>query len=214
MLDEKVLLYLSSLEYKQDQTAILEMEKFAKQTGVPIMEKMGFDFVRQILKLKEPKLILEIGSAIGYSAIRMALEAPNSLIYTIEKDIERYNIAVNNIKNFKLENQITIINADALKINKVIEDVNQFDLIFIDAAKGKNKEFFELYEKKLAPNGIIITDNVLFKGIVASPENATKRIKPMINKIREFNEWLKNNPNYDTAIYPIGDGVAISIRKG
>ena len=138
-----------------------EIEEYAKENRVPIMLPDGIEFLCNYIKEHNIKNILEIGSAIGYSAIKMANINEKIKITTIEKDIDRYNIACNNIKQFGLDKRINIINDDALNVE--FEDV--FDLIFIDASKSNNIVFFEKYKKNLKNNGFIITDNLSFHGL-------------------------------------------------
>lgn len=189
---------------------MMEMEQYAKEHGVPIMELIGIEALLQFLRLIEPSSILEVGSAIGYSALRMARAIPNVNIVTIERDEERYDKALYYIDKANVKDQIEIINGDALEVT-----IDQtFDVIFIDAAKGQYTKFFEKYEKLLNENGVIISDNVLFKGFVAvDNSDKNRRTKSLIRKIQDYNKWLMQNPNYDTAILPIGDGIAISKKK-
>jgi len=189
---------------------IEQIEEYAKNNNVPIMQKDGINFLTQYIKDNNIKNILEIGSAIGYSAIKMALVDPSIKVTTIERDIDRYNKAVENIKAFNLENRINIILGDALETN--IND--KFDLIFIDAAKSQYIKFFEKYEINLKQNGVIITDNLSFHGLVEDDSKITNRnTKQLVRKIRNYIEFLKNNKNFDTIFYSIGDGVAISKKN-
>ena len=162
--------------------------------------------------IKENKItnILEIGSAIGYSAIMMAKANKNIKVTTIEKDKDRYNIAVSNIKKYNLENQINIINDDA-----TLTDIKEkYDLIFIDAAKGKNILFFEKYKDNLKEDGTIITDNLSFHGLVENPNLIkTKNQKGIVNKIKLFINFLDNNKEFSTIYIPVGDKIAISKRS-
>ena len=141
---------------------IEEIERYAKENNIPIMLPDGIEFLCNYIKEHNIKNILEIGSAIGYSAIRMAKVSDDIKITTIERDIDRYNIAVSNIKKFNLDNRITIINKDAIDVS--IE--GKFDLIFIDASKGGNIKFFNKFKDNLDNNGVIITDNLSFHGLV------------------------------------------------
>jgi len=189
---------------------IEQIEEYAKNNNVPIMQKDGINFLTQYIKDNNIKNILEIGAAIGYSAIKMALVDPSIKVTTIERDIDRYNKAVENIKAFNLENRINIILGDALETN--IND--KFDLIFIDAAKSQYIKFFEKYEINLKQNGVIITDNLSFHGLVEDDSKITNRnTKQLVRKIRNYIEFLKNNKNFDTIFYSIGDGVAISKKN-
>lgn len=186
-----------------------ELENFAKENNVPIMQKDGIDFLTNYIKENNIKSILEIGSAIGYSAIKMALVDNDIKVTTIERDIDRYNIAVKNINDFNLNDRINIINADALEIE--LDD--KYDLIFIDAAKSQYIKFFEKFEKNLNTNGVIVSDNLSFHGLVEDESKIINRnTKQLVRKIKKYIDYLKENPNYKTTFYELGDGVAISIK--
>jgi predicted O-methyltransferase YrrM len=201
--------YLHSLIADRE-PLLMEMEQYAKEQNVPIMELIGIEALLQLLRLTEPSTILEIGSAIGYSSIRMAKAIPTVKVVTIERDEERYEKALYYIDKANASNQIDIILGDALDVN--LEQT--FDVIFIDATKGKYVQFFEKYEPLLSENGVIISDNVLFKGLVAvDNSDKTRRVKSLIRKIQDYNEWLMQNSKFDTTILPIGDGIAISKKK-
>ena len=186
-----------------------EIEKYAKEKNIPIIEKEGMEFLKNIVKENNVKNILEIGTAIGYSAINMSLIDKDIKIITIERDYIRYQEAINNIKLFKLENRIKVINQDALDINLT----NQFDLIFIDAAKAQSIKFFNKFENNLKQKGIIITDNLSFHGLVEKQENLSRNLKQLVRKINNYIEFLKENNNYITTFYSVGDGMSVSIKK-
>lgn len=207
--------YLQSLIPERN-GLIAEMEEYARLHNVPIMEPEGMETLLQILRLKNPQAILEVGAAIGYSALRMAEAFPNVKIVTIERDEERIGVAKENISKACAQDRVILIEGDALEVTESIKDYSTFDAIFIDAAKGQYRKFFELYEPFLNDSGIIVTDNVLFKGLVAVPEEEIepRRIRSLVRKIKEYNVWLHNHPDYDTVILPIGDGVAISKHRG
>jgi predicted O-methyltransferase YrrM len=207
--------YLQSLIPKRN-GLIAAMEEYARLHNVPIMEPEGIEALLQILRLKNPQAILEVGAAIGYSALRMAEALPDVKIVTIERDEERIGLAKENIGKACAQDQVTLIEGDALEVTESIKEYGTFDAIFIDAAKGQYRKFFELYEPFLNDSGIIVTDNVLFKGLVAVPEEEIelRRIRSLVRKIKEYNVWLHEHPDYDTVILPIGDGVAISKHKG
>ena len=187
-----------------------KIEKYAYENRVPIMMKDGIEYLCNYIKEHNIKTILEIGSAIGYSSIKMALVGEDINIITIEKDEERYNIAVDNINKFNLADRINIIWGDALET-----DIDgEFDLIFIDASKGNNINFFNKYSVNLKKDGIIITDNLLFHGLVRD-ENLvkTKNQRGIVKKIKQFIEFLDNNDEFVTEYLDVGDGIAISKRK-
>lgn len=187
-----------------------ELEKYAEEYNVPIIEKASLNFITKYILENNVKSILEIGSAIGYSAINMALVKEDVNIITIEKDNTRYLEALKNIKAFELEDRITLLLADAL--NADIE--GKFDLIFIDAAKGKYKEFFEKYASKLNRGGTIITDNISFHGLIESKEKIEKkRLRSLVVKIKNYIEFIKSHKEFDTKFYKVGDGLSVSKRK-
>lgn len=189
---------------------IKEIEDYASLNNIPIMQKDGIEFLTDYIKNNNIKNILEIGSAIGYSAIKMALVSDDINVTTIERDKERYDLAVKNINEFKLQNRITIINADALYTN--IE--GNYDLIFIDAAKSQYIKFFEKYEKNLNKNGVIVTDNLSFHGLVEDETKTNNRnTKQLVRKIKKYIDYLNNNDNYITSFCKLGDGIAISKKK-
>lgn len=189
---------------------IEELEMYAKENNIPIMLPDGIEYLCNYIKENNIKNILEIGSAIGYSAIRMASVCDDIKVTTIEKDTNRYNIAVSNIKKFNLDNRIAIINNDALEVTFD----KKFDLIFIDASKGGNIKFFSKFEKNLSDNGVIITDNLSFHGLVNDETLIkTKNQKGIVRHIKEYIEFLNNNKNFVTTYVPLGDTISISKRK-
>lgn len=187
-----------------------QIEKYAEVKNIPIMQKSGVNFLINYINENNVKNVLEIGTAIGYSAIKMASANDKVKITTIEKDDERYMQALKNIKDCNLEKRITIIRADALDIN--LED--KYDLIFIDAAKGQYIKFFEKYKKNLNKNGAIISDNVEFHGLVEQEERIeSKNLRQLVNKIRNYIDFLKENLEFNTTFYKIGDGISVSIKN-
>lgn len=189
---------------------IVEIEKYAKENNVPIMMKDGIEFLCKYIKENNIKSILEVGSAIGYSSIMMALVDKNIKITTIEKNKERYDIAVSNINKFNLNDRITILNEDALEstINGL------YDLIFIDASKGNNINFFNKYKVNLNKNGVIVTDNLSFHGLVENSELIeTKNQRGIVNKIKVYLDFLDTNKEFITEYISVGDKISISKRK-
>ena len=187
-----------------------EMEKYAKEKNVPIMEKEGIEFLTKYIKDNNIKSILEIGAAIGYSAIKMASVSDDIKVTTIERDSFRYNEAVKNIEYNNLNDRINIILGDALELN--IE--GSYDLIFIDAAKAQSIKFFEKYSPLLKDNGTIITDNINFHGLTFSDNPApTRNLRQLTRKIKTYLEFLENNKEYDSKYINIGDGVIVSKKK-
>ena len=191
---------------------IRNLKEYAINNNIPIMQDEGIDFLTTFIVKKQIKNVLEIGTAIGYSAIMMARCSNDIHITTIERDEARYMEALKNIKKFELEDRITLIFNDALNVK--LEE--EFDLIFIDAAKGKNQNFFERFEGNLSMNGYIITDNMNFHGYVKMKEEdiTSKNILGIVRKIKDYTYFLENHMLYKTTIYDVGDGVAVTERRG
>lgn len=194
------------------QTEISSLKDYAREENIPIIQDEGMEFLETFIEKKNIKNILEIGTAIGYSAIKMALIRDDIHVTTIERDEIRYLEALKNIKRFHLEDRITLIFNDALNV----ELEGNFDLIFIDAAKGKNKDFFNHYERNLDVDGYIITDNMGFHGYVDMDieDIASKNIRGIVTKIKDYIYFLENHMLYKTTIYKIGDGMAVTERRG
>ena len=186
------------------------LEQFAKKNKIPIMQKEGIEYLINYIKNNNIISILEIGTAIGYSSIKMALADTNITITTIERNVDMYKEAFNNIKNFNLEKQITVIYNDAFNV----ELNTKYDLIFIDAAKSQNIRFFNKFKYNLNIGGTIITDNLKFHGLVNNPNLTQNRnTKQMINKIKKYITFLKENTEYTTVFLDIGDGLSISKKN-
>lgn len=190
---------------------INKIKEYAHTNKVPIMMDDGIEFLTNFIKKHNITKILEIGSAIGYSAIMMAQVNENIKITTIEKDETRYLEAKENIKRLNLEDRITLIHNDALEVN-----LNEkFDLIFIDAAKSKSIEFFEHFELNLNKNGYIITDNINLHGNVKKnlEEIKSRNLRALVRKIRKYITYLEENKNYKTTFYECGDGISVTERS-
>ena len=189
---------------------IKEMEIYAEEKNIPIMQKKGIDFLCKIISKSDVKNILEIGTAIGYSAIKMANVNEDINVTSIERDQDRYIMALSNIKKAKLDKRINVIYKDALDV----KIKGKFDLIFIDAAKGQYIKFFEKFKENLNPGGIIISDNLSFHGLVEQKERIESRnLRQLVGKIRKYVEFLENNKEFKTKFYKVGDGIAVSLKK-
>ena len=194
-----------------EETKIEELKKYAKENNIPIMMDDGIDFLTSLISQRKIKNILEVGTAIGYSAIMMALVDDNIKITSIEKDRERYFEAIKNIKKFNLEDRITLIYNDALETK--LKD--KYDLIFIDAAKSKNQDIFEHFSKNLNDKGIVVTDNLSFHGYVNKKTNEIKNrnIRGLVRKIKNYISFLNQNDEYKTVFYEIGDVISVTTKK-
>ena len=205
---------MENFHWIKDANKRLMMEKLynkAKADRVPIVLDEAARMIDSWLLLLKPTRILEVGAAVGYSAIRMAVVSPISKIDTIEKDPDRAKEARENIQRFELDQQIILHQGDALEL--IPEMIQEYDLVFIDAAKGQYGRFFEDAMKLLRPGGVIICDNMLFHGFVEA-EEVPKRYRTMIKKLRIFHETLMNHPELETRILSIDDGISISVKRG
>ena len=191
---------------------ILEMEKYAIDNNVPIIEKKSIMHIMKYIKEHNVLSVLEIGSAIGYSAILMASSTKDVTVTTIERDEVRYMECLKNVKKCGMEKKINVVFQDALELN-LSEDL-RYDLIFIDAAKGQYTKFFEKYKHFLNLGGAIITDNIKFHGYVGESSKLDKgNLKSLVEKIENYIDFLKNNTEFDTKFIDVGDGLAISTWK-
>ena len=190
---------------------IRDIIDYAEKENIPIMQKEGIYYLTSYIDKHDITNILEIGTAIGFSAIMMSMVRDDIKVTSIEKDEKRYLEAVKNVKRMGLEDRITLVFNDALKVNLD----GKYDLIFIDAAKSKNRELFEKFQSLLKPDGVIVTDNMNFHGLINKDEEEikSKNLKGLVRKVKEYHEFLKTNKNYDTEIINVGDGVAFSKRK-
>ncbi len=187
----------------------LSIRKFAIKNAVPIMQDESNEFICKYIKEHNSKKILEIGTAIGFSSIKFAQVRDDVLVTTIENDIDLHIKAKENFKEFGVEERVTAIYADALKY----ELEGEFDVIFIDAAKAQYINYFEKYKKNLSPDGVIITDNLSFHGMVEdmslTNNYSTKRL---VKKIRKYIEFLNQNKEFETTFYDCGDKISVSKR--
>ncbi len=188
---------------------INEIKDYGHKNNVPIMSEDTINTINKIINDNEIHSILEIGTAIGYSTICFASNKCVNNITSIERDNDRFDIAVSNVKLSELNN-IVLIHGDALEIN--IND--KFDLIIIDAAKSQNMNFLNKYSSNLNKNGIIIIDNLNFHGYVGkSSEIKSRNLRQMVRKIEKFIDYLKNNDEYDVEFIEVGDTIGVCKKK-
>lgn len=211
IVDSNVENYIRSLSSTKD-SRLLELERFAKENHVPIIEAEVAKFLNVIVSLQKPKKILELGTAIGYSSINMKIAYEDAKIITLEKNSKMVEIAKKNIKNFDFSDSIDVVQCDAYEY--LLDCDEKFDMIFIDAAKGQYLKYFEESMKLINDKGIIVCDNVLFKGMVCDEEALTKRHRKItiVKRLNEFLEYISNLEEYKTSIIPIDDGMSISYK--
>lgn len=190
---------------------IYAMERYAEANNIPIIELDSIKFIMKYIQMNKVKSVLEIGTAIGYSAILMANASKDVEITTIEKDEKRYREAVKNVNACGLDKRIEVVYNDALEVNLA---GHSYDLIFIDAAKGGYIKYFEKFCNYLNPGGIIITDNINFHGLVKNKDMVqSKNVQGIVEKIEKYIEFLDNNKDFITKYYDIGDGLSVTFRK-
>ena len=204
--------YIESFIHPRNEL-FLEMENYAMEHHVPIMQLPAIDVLNQLLRIQKPSSILEIGTAIGYSALRMASALPDCSIVTVERDSERVQLAKQFIARSNAANRITVIEGDALEVD-VEKLQSTFDAVFIDAAKGQYMRFFEKYSTLVPSGGILYIDNMYMHGLSdLDMKEVPRRKRTMIRNLREFSNWIMEHPDYDSTFFPVGDGLLICLKR-
>jgi len=194
---------------KQDSGLLLEMADYAHKNDVPISSLESMRFIEVLLKIANAKKVLEVGCAIGYSAISMALCGAE--VTSVERDENMYKLAGEYIKRSGVEDKINIIFGDAADVLSTLNET--YDFIFLDAAKAQYQEFLPHCLRLLKKGGILYSDNILYKGMVATDELAKRRKITIIKRLRSYLDLLCHTDGLDTSIIPLGDGVAITIKE-
>lgn len=213
IVDERIVSYIHSLE-KTNSDILEKIEKEAHENNVPIIRKEMESFLRVMLELKKPKRILELGTAVGYSAILMSeCIEKKSKIVTIENYEKRIPIAKQNIKDAGKEKVIELLEGDAMEIMPTLQE-NQFDFVFMDAAKAQYIHFLPEVMRLMKKGAVLITDNVLQEGdLIESKYVVRRRDRTIHKRMREYLEVVKNSKDLETSIVPIGDGITVSVKK-
>lgn len=189
-----------------------EIEVFAREHGVPIVQPEAGKFLEFMVSMKKPLRILELGTAIGFSAILMYEAAgTNPDIVTIERDSRMVELAKINLEKFNLSNKITIKEGDCLEVLETLEE--PFDLIFMDAGKGHYNHFLPHCLRLLKEDGVIVADNVLFRGMVATNDLVKRRRITIVKRMRTYLEMVSNDDDLVTSVIPMGDGIAVTTRR-
>lgn len=212
IVDERMVTYINSLD--QGNGAFLDqLEQEAKRDLVPIIRREMQSFLKVLLQIKKPKRILEVGTAVGFSALLMCDNTPDdTTVTTIEKYEKRIPIAKENFKKAGMEHRIIFLEGDAMDILKELKGT--YDFIFMDAAKGQYIHFMPEIMRLLEKDGILVSDNVLQEGdIIESHFAVERRNRTIYKRMREYLYELKHDERLLTSIIPIGDGAAVSIRK-
>jgi len=211
IVDERMVTYINSLD--RGNTPILDqIEQEALADDVPIIRREMQSFLKVLLSMKQPKKILEVGTAVGFSAILMCEYGPEEChVTTIEKYEKRIPIAKENFRRAEKEAQITLLEGDAMEIMKKMQE--EYDFIFMDAAKGQYIHFLPEVMRLLKPQGVLVSDNVLQDGdIIQSHFAVERRNRTIYKRMREYLYELKHNEQLLTSIVPIGDGATVSIK--
>lgn len=214
IVDPHVENYIRSLIDEPD-CFLSELKQYALEHHVPIVQPEIAQYIKVFLKTFKPKAVLEIGTAIGYSGTLIALEMEEGTIDTIELNETMFNKAKETfigLKDIKPNVVVTQHFGDAAVVLGQID--RTFDLIFIDAAKGHYQAFFDLCYPKLNPGGVIVSDNVLYKGMIATNLYLVKRKITIVKRMRKYLAYITNHPELETTVIPMGDGLAISYKKG
>ena len=212
IVDERLVTYINSLD-RGNTDFLNQLEMEALRDHVPIIRRETQSLLKVLLELTAPSRILEVGTAVGFSALLMGTYGPGECrITTIENYEKRISAARENFKKAGKEKQITLLEGDAQKVLKTLEE--PFDFIFMDAAKGQYIHFLPDILRLLVKGGILISDNVLQDGdIIQSHFAVERRNRTIYKRMREYLGTLKNSSELETAILPLGDGVALSVRK-
>ena len=213
IVNERIVTYMHSLE-KSNSSVLEKIEQQAHMDKVPIIRKEMESFLRVMLSIKKPKRILELGTAVGYSAILMSESIDSdATITTIENYEKRIPIARENIRLAGKEDVITLLEGDAMEIMTMLED-EQFDFVFMDAAKAQYIYFLPEVLRLMKNGAVLITDNVLQEGdLIESKYVVRRRDRTIHKRMREYMEAVKNHPQLETSIVPIGDGITISVKR-
>ena len=212
IVDERMVTYIRSLEVPE--SAVIEaIEQEALRDRVPIIRKEMQSFLKVLLMIKRPMRILEVGTAVGFSSILMSEYMPEGgHITTIENYDKRIPIARANFKRAGKEEQIDLIEGDALKVMHGLEE--PYDLIFVDAAKGQYIHYLPEVMRLLGTDGVLVSDNVLQEGdIIESRFAVERRNRTIHSRMREYLYELKHHDQLQTSIIPLGDGVALSVKR-
>lgn len=213
MTDERMLTFIHSFD-REKPDYLNELEQYSLETNVPIIRPQMQSLLRLLVTWGKPMRILEVGTAIGFSALFMSEYAPKGChITTIEKYEKRIPIAKENFVKYGKENEITLLEGDAVEILSTLSDDGAYDMIFMDAAKGQYIHFLPDILRLLAPNGMLVSDNILQEGeLIESKYAVTRRNRTIHNRMREYLYALTHEDMLETMILPIADGVTLSVK--
>ncbi|HHZ03159.1 MAG TPA: O-methyltransferase [Tissierellia bacterium] len=203
-------LYINSL-IKEDNEKLKEFREYCEERNLPIIHKEVGQFIKLIINQLNAKSIIEIGTNVGYSSIFMSLSMKEGRVVTLERSEKFYKEALKNIKYFGLEKNIQVLLGDAVDTLDTVEGT--FDLAFIDAAKSYYRVFFDKCVKMMKPGGMILSDNVLYQGMIASDELVVRRKKTLVRNLRNYLKYISTDNRFITSVLPLGDGLAVTLLK-
>lgn len=198
---------------KREVGFLKELEGYAAKNHIPIVQPETAALLKVLVSLSKPTRVLEAGTAIGYSSLVIAQEmGASGTIDTIEIDDDMAEAARKNIESMGLSNQIRVLLGDALEVMECLN--SKYDFIFLDAAKGQYNEYLNHAMRLLKPGGLLVSDNVLYKGLVAQNQKVMHKHRTIAVKLKEYLHQICHDDRLQTTIIPIGDGLAVSIKKG
>ena len=202
--------YIKNL-YDSKNEFMKKLRKKSEENSIPIITKDTEKFMDILIQMNRPKNILELGTAVAYSSIGYCLIDPDVMVTTIEISDFMYDQAIENIEEAKMTDRIKILKGDA---KEVVDNIDEkFDMIFIDAAKAQYKKYFDSCVKNLNEGGIIVSDNILYKGMPVAREFVVKRQRTIASRMKTYNEYITHHEEFNSTILTVGDGIGISIRK-
>ncbi|HBC30774.1 MAG TPA: O-methyltransferase [Clostridiales bacterium] len=200
--------YISSL-IEDEGNELKDFREYCEERNLPIIHKEVGQFIKLVINQLNAKNIIEIGTNVGYSSIFMSKVMKEGKVVTLERSERFYKEALKNISDFGLENNIQVYFGDAVDILDEVE--GNFDMAFIDAAKSYYRIFFDKCLKKMKPGGIILSDNVLYQGMIASDELVVRRKKTLVRNLRNYLEYISHDKRFVTSVLPLGDGLAVTL---
>lgn len=211
IVEERMTTFINSMDPGNPEY-LNELEKYALDTFVPIIRKDMQAYLKFLMVQCQPKTILEVGTAVGFSALLMSEYAPEAKIITIENYDKRIPIARANFEKYGKSDRITLLEGDAMEILPTLE--GSYDFIFMDAAKGQYINFLPEILRLLTPGGMLVSDNVLQDGdIIESKYAVVRRDRTIHTRMRDYLYELKHMEGITTAILPVGDGVTVSVKR-
>lgn len=202
--------YINSL-IKEDDNKLQKFREYCEERNLPIIHKEVGQFIKLVINQLNAKNIIEIGTNVGYSSIFMSKVMKEGKIVTLERSEKFYKEALKNISDFGLESNIQVYFGDAVDMLDKVK--GSFDMAFIDAAKSYYRIFFDKCLKMMKPGGIILSDNVLYQGMIASDELVVRRKKTLVRNLRNYLEYISHDERFVTSVLPLGDGLAVTLIK-